>query len=826
MLEAESRKRAHADEPESLPAKKRALSDTNGAPVLVNGVVAATPPPAPVDEPKDQDSLEQFRKEAIFRRMRHYARENERSLTRVAELERLKDTYESSLLAVGACWEQLVETIRGLIKHEATVAVEVKTEDLFRLPMASDSYSTLAEALEEKSKATRSLLTAFVQLGAAASARDDFFQQYQKSQSECTSLRAELALTRAKLEDSEGQLEKYRAGLAAAEIRYDRMQSRSVQLSMGQATPPTGDVKLEAPGTVEEAHVKAESVEPGESPPTVAKAGSLEEQLKAAQVTIDRQEQEITLLRADHDHAVPVQEIFEHMYEGEPPPAKYVQEHEIYKSQAEHVKSLEHALAEKSAQYQAVSAEVSRLHSERKKIEERANKDGDKMVDDLRLALAKRDGENLRLREAREKLSAELFERKQTESTRRQSLDQYRQLAESRSERMSVLQSEVNRLKRLVAANAGDEDLVIFLASEKADGATYVDDLKARLETAEERVSALEKQLSYFEVDNPDIVRHMRSEAEARQQLAEATKVLSRYKSTYGEPSTLPPDTQRLSEQLRKKEDEIRALRLQESQRAEAESALYLELEKLSSAWEKVDQQLGDKIFDLTAFEDKIEKLTLEKAKSETRYYACMRDKDAIENESKLVARDLATHKRVTEKWEKDFTRLQALLDEQIKIASDCDDVVKNAQKELEESQKEFRDYKVAYPITKEEAQYWAFRVTKINKLHEIFHVGWRQKITEHLAARQQAEKELQEIKAQPVNSVGKEASLQKEIEKCMSILKCSTCHNNMRSTVLLKCLHTFCKPCVDARVATRQRKCPACNLAFAQSDVQQIFFQ
>ena len=35
-----------------------------------------------------------------------------------------------------------------------------------------------------------------------------------------------------------------------------------------------------------------------------------------------------------------------------------------------------------------------------------------------------------------------------------------------------------------------------------------------------------------------------------------------------------------------------------------------------------------------------------------------------------------------------------------------------------------------------------------------------------------------------------------------------------------------FCKSCVDARLATRQRKCPACNLPFGHSDVHTFFFQ
>ena len=100
--------------------------------------------------------------------------------------------------------------------------------------------------------------------------------------------------------------------------------------------------------------------------------------------------------------------------------------------------------------------------------------------------------------------------------------------------------------------------------------------------------------------------------------------------------------------------------------------------------------------------------------------------------------------------------------------------------------------------------------------------------------------------KARSTPTSVKEAQLQGEVDKCMSLLKCSTCRLNLRTTVLTKCMHSglllfnkahkrpsdehfspaFCKQCVDARISTRQRKCPACNLAFGQGDVQQLYFQ
>lgn len=81
------------------------------------------------------------------------------------------------------------------------------------------------------------------------------------------------------------------------------------------------------------------------------------------------------------------------------------------------------------------------------------------------------------------------------------------------------------------------------------------------------------------------------------------------------------------------------------------------------------------------------------------------------------------------------------------------------------------------------------------------------------------------------------------ELLDVQRLLKCSTCHQQYRKMIITKCMHSafissspryhllmqssaFCKPCIDSRVASRQRKCPHCNLQFSQSDVHQFYFQ
>ena len=118
--------------------------------------------------------------------------------------------------------------------------------------------------------------------------------------------------------------------------------------------------------------------------------------------------------------------------------------------------------------------------------------------------------------------------------------------------------------------------------------------------------------LESLDLERPDLASHLRSEAEARQQLATANDLLSRYRSTYGESSSLPPQTRELSEQLRHKEEELKGLRLQDLQREQGEAALYSELDALTTAWEGAEQQLKSKVLDLKGMEDQMRRAATE----------------------------------------------------------------------------------------------------------------------------------------------------------------------------------------------------------------------
>lgn len=132
--------------------------------------------------------------------------------------------------------------------------------------------------------------------------------------------------------------------------------------------------------------------------------------------------------------------------------------------------------------------------------------------------------------------------------------------------------------------------------------------------------------------------------------------------------------------------------------------------------------------------------------------------------------------------------------------------------------------------------------------------------------AKLENERLAQALKARPTTVSQKESALQKEVDKCMVRSSCACgvwslvthldaeypemfdlpdqyaeyCHHEVLAQYVcssgirlpeddtdFRCaLVAFCKQCVDSRIATRQRKCPACNLPFSVSDVQQVYFQ
>ncbi|KAG2354897.1 BRE1 E3 ubiquitin ligase-domain-containing protein [Suillus spraguei] len=808
----ESRKRPFPDDGEVAQAKKRVLTSTSGSPE-VNGLSVNYD----AEEPTDNHQLELFRKEAIFRRMKHYARENERNQARIAQLEQRRSSCEAGLVAIAACWKQLVDTVQTLTPPEDLSAVEVDTKDIFNLSQHVSTDSSLKAALEKNMLATEKLIASFMKLQ-PATFNDKAYQRCQTSQTECAALRSEIVLLQQRLNEVQLEKEQLHDDLIAAEIKLDRMQSGTVA-----AMQTKGGAKEEAN---QDQPCLAEGSTPNHSsstPPPPQINGHNDSSL--SDIEAFRLELKISSERASKLEAeirTQAEIIAKLEVERAAPTVEMVSGTVHYKILSERRDQLEHMKAENDSRIGRLDVTIRDLQSSRTQFEEETRASAQQMNQELKVVLAKRDADLTRLRDQRELLHAELNELRSRENIKYQSSRELKALAESRAEKITQLESEVRRHKTKLAAHAGNEDLMKHFWEGKVDDIQYVDGLRRKLIETESKLTALQQSISTIQEEQPDIARYIASEAAAREALAVVTTELSRYRSLLREPFSSD-----LVGQLQEKEDELQKMRLLTEQHQQAEDAIYTEVERLSGAWEALDGQLKNKVMSLTAAEEKIAKSAHEKAKADNKYFAAMRDRESVEIERKNAIRNLEKQAKVVERLADSEKNLQQQIGHLEAANQRLHRVMDEAETRFNALEADALMYKKQAECTEEMMK----NVRKVadEKYAHIHHLKGCLFRKDDDLTRMKAEVNKLRVETKKLKSASaseKEADLMEEAASVWRLIKCSTCKENMRGVALTKCSHTFCKQCVEARISTRQRRCPHCNSGFAQSEVVNVLFQ
>lgn len=206
-----------------------------------------------------------------------------------------------------------------------------------------------------------------------------------------------------------------------------------------------------------------------------------------------------------------------------------------------------------------------------------------------------------------------------------------------------ALESENKRLKTRLAANAGDEDLFKFLWQSTSDSPSFVDDLKQRLSyvTFEQLTRDNRSHIITNLVLQKNALQHSRRPllrckvvVAAKQTFGVSSlKCKNNYRSTKLCTAThhrcrptlrdCPSNcgtsrwnwrssSCRISSGNRWASYAYMRIVMSSHRTGQAESALYGEIEKLSSAWELLDRQVKNKVFDLSALEDRMAKLNTE----------------------------------------------------------------------------------------------------------------------------------------------------------------------------------------------------------------------
>ncbi|KAJ7594298.1 hypothetical protein C8J56DRAFT_926412 [Mycena floridula] len=794
-----SKKRPHTDNDEPAVIKKRILSGANGSQVA-NGVHDEP------EEPQDNSQLELFRKEAIFRRMKHYSREHERAQRRIAELEKHRNSCQLSLAAVAACWSQLVTSIRTLAQPEALPLMPNEQDEMFDIsPFLWDAPSPdLKATLEESRQATAHLVSRFAQLNGGNYTR--LSEENTNRLGEPQLLKGQVETLRAKLDACEAEKESLHEELVAALNRCDRLRSETVM-----AIEPRRRASVDT-----SEHEQAIS-ERKPSPPA-SLPGPKQDKQGDVDVPLEAEIQRQTIVRLEGEKFKMQSEIRTLTVESHHPPLNVIMESPHYKILLE--VAGKHELTIKKAQMEIVA-----LRTELEEVTTTRKREANEVtlaqeVTELKAMLARRDNDINRIRETRDQQQVEINERKQRETVKMSSLNEFKTLLASQADRISVLDSQLKRCKVQLAARAGNEDLMKFLLRGRPEY-EYTDDLRRRLEHAENQAAALDQALTKFRASDPNLAAHAQTEAEMLARISDLTAQLEKYQRLCG--SSEAPD---LMKQLEEKDNELKTLRLLDSLREQTEASLYAEIDKLSAAWEILEKQVKSKVFELVDVEERLAKSALDKAKSENKYYTSMREKEAIEAERKAMSRQVEKQSKAIEKLvesERNLIALQGNLEGQLLFQRKRYDAVQNL---IVDTTVKADEHDLLIAASRDQATEMLNLIkVREKELEDLKTLALRD---QNLALKMQKDLEMQlsTPKEKAPSTDPAPSGLQKEYDEAMALLKCGTCKRNFRNHVITKCMHTFCKECIEARISSRQRKCPHCSLAFAQSEVHLMYFQ
>ncbi|KAL1743369.1 hypothetical protein HDZ31DRAFT_65099 [Schizophyllum fasciatum] len=821
MLDAnmDSRKRHLADNDDGPGAiKKRIVEGPNGAPHVNGSAVEYDPDDR---QQRQEDDLETFRKEALYRRMKHYSREHDRAQQRIAQLERSRSLSEAGVAAISACWSQLVDTITSV--YGDVRPGDDRRTDIFELVdrfLEDDELpESFTEVLHEKLATTRSLVTTIAQTSgrSVGSPSQHTTQQVQELQTECTVLRSRLSTLRAELKGAISERDAYHEGLLRAETRLDRQRSGSGSLAASKARVPSPVNKYEDTDRMkpEPSPAASDAKAATPTPPTISEDVPLSSD--ASQRLLDNRDKEIAELKRQlaEERIARSQETFVNKNIT----FQDLRANAYFSNLMRQAERLQVQLDQARDEAVAHAQQLEDRYAQEQKLLQDNHALQQHAVTELRSQLNKRDAECVRLREKRDQLEAELNERRQKDGLKSSAFTQIKNLNKTLKERVDTLQSEVRRCKAHVAASAGDSDLMKFLFAD--DAADYIKTLRQDLTEAQQRIAALEQSCA----------DDRRSDADIRVQLASAQAELTTYRSVYGD-SASSPELDKLASVLRSKEAEVQSLRLEKEAQAQSMEMLYGEQDRLATAWDALEAQVNDKVFELIGVEEKLVKAREDKAKADNKYFAVSRDKNALEEEKRALQRKIDKAEALISKMTQD----KAL---QSEANNSAHHQINLFRKQLEADGRKLDE--LTKNIGKLEAD---LAVERSKVLHT--EESWRQREHQLAEAQAKAAKQLvhltkledkvkhrekvlddtakaREKKAQS-SSNGHE--LPPEVDMQMKMLKCSTCKLNFRSVILTKCMHTFCKDCIDARLTTRQRRCPSCDLTFTNSEVHKFYLQ
>lgn len=763
-----------------------------------------------LSEPEDEEKVEAFRKAAIFRRMKYYQREFNRALERIGRLEESLKRSNLERIQAETCWTSTVETIRQLVPLESMVeeaGQSVKTIFPSRIFTAED-YENVEKMSQDKIQDTEKAIHALVKLAGKVDRPDydTLFSECQELQKSNAFLTAEADATFARMNEIREERDKYAEELRDALSRVDRLQSRKLDPFpckdpvIETSSKGNGELTKESGSATPVGSVSRQETEDVAMLDANQLVSSIdEEQLRYRDERIAELERDQVKLRSRNTELeIALETLPEHVIAK----SKSYQLLLCYAArQSYDLKTFDSAI-------ENYTKSKKQMYESRVVWQQQMEFHLGKEAEEAKSLLQKREDDLNRIRQIRDQLEAQLKEATAKLESKWSAVEKYKALVDTQGAQITQLNSEVQRLRTRLASNAGDEDLHAFLWKDPEINTTYVDDIRRRL-------SETHKELESLRATVRDRDQMTIDAASLRVRLKELEKENSRLKSS---------SNGELDTKLKTQDDELRTLRLQVTQNAQEMEALMSEMDNLSNSLESTRHELHNQVITLEKWEEEKDKLVASRARSENKYYKMMTEHEAKDAERKVASRNFEKQVKLVEHLKETEKGLRKDLDDYQNEILQLKDDNEQLRKQIRAVEHE-KDV-LAAKLADAELQTEALRkhITKMEE--EVVEIRLStDKLKDEL---RKAKKEAEKLKRTQASVVSQKPSedTREEEGRAQALLKCSTCNLRFRNTIIAKCLHTFCKECVDQQITQRSRKCPFCAKSFGLSEVHTLYLQ
>ena len=376
--------------------------------------------------------------------------------------------------------------------------------------------------------------------------------------------------------------------------------------------------------------------------------------------------------------------------------------------------------------------EAQKMQSERTTYRMEVEKESQVAIAEREALLAQAENDLTRIRTARDEFMADNALRKATQAQERASVDQVRELANAKEDRIKALEAEVGRLQQQTAQSSP------ALNGEGTASPGAAEDLPAKY-TSLERQHAL----------------------------------------------------------------------------------LNTELESMSNAYKKSATIASQKVTNLAAMEEKVQRLTAEKIKADQKYFATMKVKEAREQEVRaLRAQNSKSSEMVSTLKDSEAASraLQANLEKQVQEAKDSVNTVTIKLRTANQLLADSRTLSDGLKIANTDLQNNLTQKDDVALAKSTAHRTLDTELEKMKVRFEETKRQLDVWKQRSQGSTGSD-----EYEMYRSVAICNICHENFKNTTMKTCGHVFCEKCVEKQTQLRSRKCPNCGKAFGAGDVMRV---